>query len=254
MTVSDSQRLEAAEDRTVLRMERRLRHAPEKVWRAVTEPERLAQWFPTTVTPQLREGGTVEFGFGPPGTVTDLDEPRLFAFTWGEDHLRWELHPDGTGTRLVLLHTFADRAGAASFAAGWHTCIVALDLALDGRAGEDPGVDHIALHERYVDEFGLDTPAVERTGNGWRVQVERQLTRPAEDVWKALEADMAAGAVRDGDVLEHAAPGGGRLRWELKEGTGHGPRLLLTHEGGGATPDPAMVTAELHGLLARLAA
>jgi hypothetical protein len=146
------------------------------------------------------------------------------------------------------VHTFADRAGAASFAAGWHTCIAALDLALDGRAGEDPGVDHIALHERYVEEFGLDTPVVE----GSTVMVERQLTRPAEDVWKALEADRPAGAVRHGDVLEHDAPGGGRLRWELKEGTGHGPRLVLSHES--ADSDPAVVTAELRGLLARLAA
>jgi uncharacterized protein YndB with AHSA1/START domain len=238
----------AAGGRSVLRMERRLAHPPEKVWRAVTEPKRLAEWFPTTVTPQLREGGAVEFGFGAAGTVTDLDEPRLFAFTWGDDHLRWELHPDGDGTRLVLVHTFADRAGAASFAAGWHTCIAALGLALDGRAGEDPGVDHIALHERYVTEFGLDTPVVV----GDSATIERQLTRPAEDVWKALEAEAPAGAARDGDVLEYPAPAGGRLRWDLREGTGHGPRLLLTHEGGGS--DLSAVGAELRGFLERLGA
>jgi uncharacterized protein YndB with AHSA1/START domain len=244
----DTQSLETAGGRSVLRMERRLRHAPEKVWRAVTEPERLADWFPTTVRVELREGGAVDFGEGPAGTVTDLDEPRLFAFTWGDDHLRWELHPEGTGTRLVLLHTFTDRAGAASFASGWHTCIAALDLALADRPGQDPGVDHIALHERYVGEFGLDTPAVD----GGSARIERQLTRPAEDVWKALEAELPAGAVRSGDALEHPAPGGGRLRWELAEGTGHGPRLLLTHEGTGPSPDPATVTAALRSFLARL--
>ncbi|GAA1242048.1 SRPBCC family protein [Pseudonocardia aurantiaca] len=232
--------------RSVLRMERRLKQSPEKVWRAVTEPERLAEWFPTTVTPDLREGGAVEFGFGSAGIVTDLDEPRLFAFTWDDDHLRLELHPDGYGTRLVLVHTFADRAGAASFAAGWHTCIAALGLALDGRAGEDPGVDHIAMHERYVAEFGLETPVVE----GATARIERQLTRPAQDVWKALEAEAPADAVRDGDVLEYPAAGGGTLRWELGEGTGHGPRLFLTHVGAGG--DPATATAELRGLVARL--
>lgn len=65
--------------RSVLRMERRLDHPPEKVWRAVTEPARLAEWFPTTVTPDLRPGGAVGFGFGPAGAVTDLDPPRLFS-------------------------------------------------------------------------------------------------------------------------------------------------------------------------------
>ncbi|OLT15758.1 hypothetical protein BJF78_16095 [Pseudonocardia sp. CNS-139] len=239
-----TQSLSGDGSRTVLRMERVLRHPPAKVWRAVTEPARLAEWFPSTVTAEMRVGGTVEFGFGPPGVVTDLDEPHVFAFTWDQDHLRWELHPEGDGTRLVLLHTFTDRAGAASFAAGWHTCIAELDLALDGRAVGDPGIDHVALHERYVAEFGLDEPVVE----GARARVERQLTRPAEDVWKALEADAPAGAVREGDVLEHPGPDGARLRWELGEGTGHGARLHLTHDGG----DPAVVTAHLRALLARL--
>ena len=66
-------------------------------------------------------GRAVAFGFGGRGAVTDLEPPRLFAFTWGDEHPRWELHPDGTGTRLVRVHTFDDRAGAASFAAGRHT-------------------------------------------------------------------------------------------------------------------------------------
>jgi hypothetical protein len=35
-------------------------------------------------------------------------------------------------------------------------------------------------------------------------------------------------------------------------GTGHGPRLLLTHEGGGS--DPSAVGAELRGFLERLGA
>ena len=32
-----------------LRFTRALAHPPEKVWRAITEPEHLAQWFPTTI-------------------------------------------------------------------------------------------------------------------------------------------------------------------------------------------------------------
>ncbi|MGH8967490.1 MAG: SRPBCC family protein, partial [Actinomycetes bacterium] len=156
--------LQAREGRSVLRMERWLKHPPDKVWKAVTEPERLADWFPGRIAPELREGGAVTFEFGDDGAVTDLDPPRLIAYTWGDDHLRWELHPDGDGTRLVLLHTFDDHYGAASFGAGWHTCIVALELALDGSPGADPEVDDVALHERLVAQFGLDTGTVEADG------------------------------------------------------------------------------------------
>lgn len=38
--------LDAADGHSVLTMERRLKHPPEKVWRAITEPERLSDWSP----------------------------------------------------------------------------------------------------------------------------------------------------------------------------------------------------------------
>jgi uncharacterized protein YndB with AHSA1/START domain len=246
--------LQAKDGRSVLRMERRLKHPPEKVWKAMTEPERLADWFPGKIVPELRQGGKVEFDFGGDGVVTDLDPPRLIAYTWGTDHLRWELHPDGEGTRLVLLHTFDDRAGAASFGAGWHTCIVALDLALDGRAGADPGVDDIALHEQLVTQFGLDAGTVETGADGWRVRHERQLTRPADGVWGALTDLAPAGAAAEAHVLEHDADEGGRVRWELVAGTGHGARLVLTHTGSGGDPQAAMAAdrSRIAQLLKRL--
>jgi uncharacterized protein YndB with AHSA1/START domain len=235
--------LQARDGRSVLRMERWLKHPPEKVWKAVTEPHRLADWFPGNVTLDLRAGGALTFdldGDREAGTITDLDPPRLIAYTWGTDHLRWELHPDGEGTRLLLEHTFDDRAGAASFGAGWHTCIVALDLALDGRAGADPGVDDIALHERFVARFGLADGTVERDGEGWRVRHERQLTRPAAGVWGALTALVPTGRPAGEHVLEHAADEGGSVRWELVQGTGHGARLVLTHTGSGGDPAVAL--------------
>ena len=235
--------LDTADGHSVLTMERRLKHPPEKVWLAITEPERLADWFPSTMTPELRPGGKIEFGFGADGTVTDIDPPWLFAYTWDDHHLRWELHPDGTGTRLVLVATFGDRAGAASFASGWHVCIAAMDLALDGRPGTDPGHDHVALHEQFIARFGLDSGTAETTADGVRVRYERQLTRPADDVWAVSSAQAPPDAVRNGQVLEHDAEPDGHLRWELVEGTGHGARVVLTHTGAGSDPDPTLSAA-----------
>ena len=41
--------LERAGDRTVLRYRRRLAHPQQKVWRALTEDDHLAAWFPTAI-------------------------------------------------------------------------------------------------------------------------------------------------------------------------------------------------------------
>ncbi|MGA4987933.1 SRPBCC family protein [Nonomuraea bangladeshensis] len=236
--------------RTSLRMRRRLPHPPQKVWRALTEPDHLAAWFPAEVT---IDGERIGYGFGPDGRVTHREPPRLFAHTWGEDHLRWELEPDEDGgTLLTLTHTFSDRYGAASFAAGWHTCLMAMLAHLDGRSPAAGPPEMGRLHEDYVHILGLDGA----TCDGGTVRVERQLVRPAEHVWRHLGGDRAAvggpppapftvpavpaGPVtraEPGKLLEYGTPGGG-VRWELGEGTGHGARLVLTCAG-----DPAALPA-----------
>ena len=228
--------LSTTDGRSVLRMERRLAHPPERVWPALLEPERLATWFPTTVTIEPRVGGAVEYGFGGAGTVTDLDPPRLVAYTWEADHLRWELSAEGAGSVLVLVHTFDDRAGAASFAAGWDSCLSVLD-------GAEPA-DHEALHERYLVELGLLQPAVTETARGREVRLERQLLHPADAVWPAL-ARLVDGGVRESrepELLEvDLSPG--RERWELGEGTGHGARLVLVRTGTGERASDAAAAA-----------
>ena len=81
-------------DRPALSFERRLAHSVERVWRAVTDPAELAHWFPGRVSGQVAPGGRLSFEFpdgGPPaleGEVVELEPPRRFAFTWGDDILR----------------------------------------------------------------------------------------------------------------------------------------------------------------------
>ncbi|WP_206184919.1 SRPBCC family protein [Thermoactinospora rubra] len=232
-----------------LHMRRRLPHPPDKVWRALTEPEHLAAWFPAEVA---IDGNRIRFSFGPDGVITDRDPPRLFAFTWGEDHLRWEILPDGEGSVLLLTHTFADRYGAASFASGWHICLAALKTHLAGRPQptDQPTSqavpDHTALHEHYVHQFGLHRPETA----GGLTRVERQLTAPADLAWQAWGGPRAAPGepppapftippVTPGPVtraepaklLEYGTAHGS-VRWELTEGTGHGARLILTSADG----------------------
>ena len=137
-TNQQSDTLTTAEGRTALRMERKLAHPPQKVWAALTEPASLARWFPAQVEVELEPGGTISFRFpgdsGPAttGVVTDVEEPWLFSYTWGDQHLSWAVAPYGEGSLLTLVHTFGDHFGAASFASGWHLCTAALAQLLDG--------------------------------------------------------------------------------------------------------------------------
>ncbi|MEV0775994.1 SRPBCC family protein [Streptomyces sp. NPDC050428] len=245
--------------RTALRMERRLAHPPQRVWDAITQPAHLAKWFPSEVSVDPRPGGEIGFHFpgdsgpGMTGKVTDADEPRLFAFTWGEDHLSWEITPDGDGSRLTLVHTFGDRFGAASFASGWQVCVTALAQVLAGGPVDVEQDRRGTLHEAYLARFGeLTRGRVEETGDsGLRVRFERQLVRPAETVWAQLTggveplagepvpAGFTADKVPAGPVTDVRAPRllayvwhpEGEVRWELGTGTGHGPRLVLTQTG-----------------------
>src|SRR5438094_8921356 len=93
-------------DRWTLMFTRRLAHSPEKVWRAVTEPEHLAAWFPQKIVGERRAGAKLRFeseqhdGFD--GEMVVFDPPSVMELMWGVDRLRLELRPDGDGTVLTL--------------------------------------------------------------------------------------------------------------------------------------------------------
>jgi uncharacterized protein YndB with AHSA1/START domain len=282
--------LSSVDGRAALRMERRLAHPPEKVWRALTEPDHLNQWYPFRVTElELRVGGRIAFDDGSgttvEGVVTELDPPRVLAFTQdasavlereGDNHLRFELRPEGGGCLLTFTHTFNDRPHAAANAAGWDACFDALELVVDGKPAEMPA-SFVERHEAYVEAFGLDQGTAEPTPDGWRVRFERQLMQqPVDKVWATLDAAGAevggtappastTAEVPSGTVTAVAAPRlleyqwraadrpAGRVRWELVEAPA-GARILLTQTGPGELADQRSVAlAAWRSHLARLA-
>lgn len=228
--------------RTVLRMERRLAHPPAKVWRALTEPSELSEWFPALVEVDLRLGGRIAFFFtrGEDDFVTDPDNtgrirvfepPRLLEYTWGAEVLRWELTDiatdSGDGCLLVLTATYDDRPGSASFTAGWLGCFAALERVLGGSTV--PAQDYADLHEHYVKAYGLDRGEVVEGPATSVVRFERQLVRPKEQAWAAaagagqvaVGAPPPAGFVAkgiDADVVRSASE-----PVELSYGTASGP-------------------------------
>ena len=140
---------------------RELRHAPAKVWQALTDPAHLREWAPFDADRSLATVGPVKLSTaGTPmaseATVKRADAPRLLEYNWGGGDLRWELEPLGSGTRLTLWHNI-NRNYITWGAAGWHICFDVLDLLLAGEPiGRIVGPDtmQFAGWQRLVGEYG----------------------------------------------------------------------------------------------------
>jgi uncharacterized protein YndB with AHSA1/START domain len=127
-------------ERWTLVLVRELRHAPEKVWRALTEPAQLREWAPFDADVSLGTvGATVKLTtVGAPAlhvtetTVTRADAPNALEYKWGGFDMRWELKASAGGTRLTLW-TNIDRRFISMGAAGWHISLDVLDRLLAGQ-------------------------------------------------------------------------------------------------------------------------
>ncbi len=152
-------------EKWTLILARELRHSPEKVWDALTDPAQLREWAPFIVDATLARVGTVNLTWvGTPQAletkVTRAEAPRVLEY----GDLRWELEPLGSGTRLTLWHAI-DRRFVSWGAAGWHICLDVLDRLLSGSPiGLIVGADAIKfagwkrLKDEYAQQFGVEAP------------------------------------------------------------------------------------------------
>ncbi|MFG2001587.1 SRPBCC domain-containing protein [Spirillospora sp. NPDC048911] len=108
-------------DLRTIRVDQFMPHPPERVWRALTDPDLLARWFmpcdfkleighrftfTTDPRPNVRFQGVCHC------EVLEFDEGRMLRYSWtdpGEENgldstVTWRLEPEGTGTRLFLEH------------------------------------------------------------------------------------------------------------------------------------------------------
>jgi hypothetical protein len=144
---------------------RELRHSPEKVWQALTDPAHLREWAPYDADGNLGTVGTVKLTWvGNPTpletTVMRADAPKVLEY----NDTRWELEAYGEGTRLTLWHNI-DRRFISWGAAGWHIAFDVLDRLLAGQPiGRISGADAMKLSgwqqltAEYAKQFGTETP------------------------------------------------------------------------------------------------
>ena len=159
-------------ERWTLVLVRQLRHSPEKVWQAITDPAHLREWAPfdsdgnlgtagarvklTTVgAPVLRVTET---------TVKRADAPKVLEYNWGNFEIRWRLEALDGGTRLTLWTNIGHRFISMG-AAGWHICFDVLDRLLTGQPiGRIVGPEAMKfggwqrLNAEYANQFGMETP------------------------------------------------------------------------------------------------
>jgi hypothetical protein len=153
-------------DQWTLILVRELRHSPEKVWQALTDPQQLREWAPFVTDGSLGSvGATVKLTWvGTPTPietrVTRADAPTLLEY----GDIRWELEAFDGGTRLTLWHSI-DRRFISWGAAGWHISFDVLDRLLAGQPmGRIVGVDAMKfagwqrLVAEYAKQFGSETP------------------------------------------------------------------------------------------------
>jgi uncharacterized protein YndB with AHSA1/START domain len=109
----------------------------EVVWRTITEPDEITQWFADKVDLEVKPGARGYMGFGEQGgpvVVETVDPPTRFSFRWN--------HPEGeepaAGNSFLVEFTLVDE--------GEHTRLRVVESGLNGLPW--PDVDK----QRYAEE------------------------------------------------------------------------------------------------------
>jgi uncharacterized protein YndB with AHSA1/START domain len=96
--------------------------SPAAAWEALTEPERIAEWF-TDASPLGGVGAVYRLDFGEgsvvEGVIRNVERGRAFSHTWvwadvepvQETLVTWSVEPADGGTRVTLTHEGWAEAG-----------------------------------------------------------------------------------------------------------------------------------------------
>jgi uncharacterized protein YndB with AHSA1/START domain/predicted Ser/Thr protein kinase len=142
---------------STIRIEQHVPAAPEAVFAAWTEADRMTDWYapfdefgPTTGQVDLEVGGAYRVTMRSPdrdprvvsGQYSRIDAPRTLSFTWAwephtaethETQVTLEFHPRAGGTDVVLTHErFRDESDRNSHAKGWAGCLSRLSRKFGG--------------------------------------------------------------------------------------------------------------------------
>ncbi len=140
------------------RLQRVSDHAPAELWAMLTDPALLPPWLaPGRI--ELRTGGAARLDFADSGTVIDsavsaFEPGRLIEYSWSSPGeplrpVRWEIEPEGEGSRLRLTVKVPESEDAGRACAGWEAHLEMLEAALEGVPIKFPFESFRAAREAY---------------------------------------------------------------------------------------------------------
>jgi len=145
-----------------VRFERQYGRPVETVWRALTEPARLADWMGVSHVEPFVGGrfDLIQDSAAPmTGQVRVWEPPKVLEFSWSNDDapdsiIRYELTATEGGTRMVFVQSGIQIARSALMLPGWHWLFDRLGNALDGSTVTHPSWRD--LQKVYVDTLKLE--------------------------------------------------------------------------------------------------
>ena len=139
---------------------RRIRAAPERVYRFFTDPALWSRWQGTSATVDAQPGGVLQVVMGRGGSgvaegrFVALDPFERIVFTWGWANsplstlppgstvVTVHLRPDGDGTVVTLTHESLPDGERETHEAGWSLYLDRLvTVAEGGNPGPDPSLE-----------------------------------------------------------------------------------------------------------------
>ena len=180
------------EQMRLLTVERTFDAAPDEVWSALTDAERIHRWF-MPVSGDLRPGGTFQLEGNAHGEVLECVPPERLAVTWvhGDGATSWvdvTLRPTDAGTLLQLDHTAPvdpalwDQFGPGAVGIGWEMGLLGLALHL---------TDPTAVPRDQTEGSPELTELVRGSSEGW-AEASTAAGTPAEEARAAAERVTAA--------------------------------------------------------------
>jgi uncharacterized protein YndB with AHSA1/START domain len=145
--------MSAKESAAVVKVVRKFNAAPERVFDAWLDPEKIRSWMlapgpgeVVRIQLDVRVGGKFSFvvrradgEVDHVGEYLELDRPRKLAFTWGVPKYSSEMSrvsidfaPAGSGTEVTLVHEGVPEEYRGRTAEGWGTILGAIDRSIAG--------------------------------------------------------------------------------------------------------------------------
>lgn len=128
----------------------------EKLWLALITNENFKTWMEHLEITDLSKGGNINFHYNDGSgkfdqlKITDFEDGQVLEFEWGEDCVRFEVHPDELGSKLILKEFISQITDhTPKDLAGWHVCLLYFSDVVNGEITQLPADEWEKWYAEY---------------------------------------------------------------------------------------------------------